>query len=155
MINISSLELKVAAFSSSHYTCQLRAKGPRFISTFNILAESESPGSTRLVHINKWLFLVTELQWDENSIFATRVDDLQALTQVWPCNLGGAQSFSSSSSWGSPPLEPEPRTFPPLGLGETKTCDFSCLTRAIGSTPKSKSGMNSLVTSANQVTNKY
>ena len=48
----------------------------------------------RKAHVHyKWPLLVTEFQQDQNHTFATRVAYSQALTQVWPRNLGGTKSF--------------------------------------------------------------
>lgn len=56
----------------------MREKVLRFIRVFTILAAGESPGSMRLVHIDRGPFLVTELQQDQNYILATRIYYLQA-----------------------------------------------------------------------------
>lgn len=67
MINIYLFELKVTVFSFSHSLhLAVRKKVLRFTSVFNIIAEWQSPGSTGLTYTNKWPFLLTELQQDQN-----------------------------------------------------------------------------------------
>lgn len=130
----------------------MQEKVLRFISVFSISAEFKSPGSIRLVLQMTILRTVT----------AGRI----------PCLLQGSMIYrhqlkSGHAIWVVPKAVflvivlvhfpwNQSVTFPPLSsLGQAKTCDLSCLTWATGSTPKSKSEMNILVTSANQLINKY